>query len=534
MRDASFYTITYDVGTTGIKTCLYKIADKITLVESAYAGYNLYIMEDGGAEQDPEEWWTALCDTTKEALAKARIDGAEVRAVSFCSQMQCLVLVDKNGEPVRRAMSYMDGRAADMLKAFFGVGLKIQGMNIRRLLTWLRITKAAPISVKDPLWKYLWVKANEPEIFARVDKWLDAKDYLTARFTGVKTMTEGSAYPTFLMDIRPGHRGWSRKLCRMAGVDMKHLPTLINAWDKVGGITQEASAMLGLREGAAVYGGGGDAELIGIGVGAVRTGDTHLYFGTSGWVSTVTDRQLVDLKYSIAAIVGSQKDKYHYFAEMETAGKCLEWVKDHLALDEIGVYLGEEHVTQPWEILYVNLYDYLCEVLDKVPAGSGGVIFTPWLHGNRCPFEDANARGMFFNIGLETGKSELIRAVVEGIAFHCRSMLEAQERKLKTSDTIYMCGGGASSAVLCQIFADILGRPVATVSDSQNVGAMGAAILVSYATGHIPSIEDAPEMLGEYKFYSPRIGDKPAYDKNYATFMRLYNSNKKNFGVMNG
>jgi xylulokinase len=448
--------------------------------------------------------------------------------------MQCLVLVDKDGKPVRRAMSYMDNRAADEFRAFFSIGLKVSGMNLRRLLTWLRITKAAPISAKDPLWKYLWVKANEPEIFARVDKWLDAKDYLTSRFSGIKTMTEGSAYPTFLMDIRNGRRGWSGKLCRLAGVDKNHLPPLINAWDEVGGITREVADTLGLREGASVYGGGGDAELIGIGAGAVRTGDTHLYFGTSGWVSTVTDKQIVDVVSSIAAIIGSQKGKYNYFAEMETAGKCLEWVKNHLALDEIGVYLGEKKVTESLESVYLNLYDYLCEVLAEVPPGSGGVIFTPWLHGNRCPFEDANARGMFFNIGLETGKSEMIRAVVEGIAFHCRSMLAAQERKLKTSDTIYMCGGGASSPVICQIFADVLGRRVATVSDPQNAGAMGAAILISYATGHISSIENAPDMLGEYRFYSPRVEDKLIYDKNYAVFMRLYNSNKKNFGVMNG
>ena len=126
----------------------------------------------------------------------------------------------------------------------------------------------------------------------------------------------------------------------------------------------------------------------------------------------------------IAAAVGAQEGKYNYFAEMETAGKCLEWVKDHLALDEIGVYLNKEEISGNKETIYKSLYDYMSEVIESCPPGAGGVIFTPWLHGNRCPFEDHNASGMFFNISLDTGKTQMIRAVTEGVCFHLRWMLE--------------------------------------------------------------------------------------------------------------
>jgi len=525
------HAITYDVGTTGVKTCLFEIAEKISLIESAYGGYGLYMTGDGGAEQDPEEWWSAICRTTKSVLEKSGV--RDIAAVSFCSQMQCLVLVDKDGNPVRRAMSYMDNRAYRQFAKGMAHGITINGLNARKLFSSLAITKAVAASVKDPVWKYKWVQENEPDNFARVYKWLDAKEYLISRFTDTYVMTEGSAYATLLYDTRPGRRGFSKPLCRMLGVDSAHLPDIIKSTDQTGTITYDASRELGLAAGTPVYGGGGDAELIGVGIGAVDLGETHVYLGTSGWVSTVTDRQLVDTTSMIAAIVGPQEGRYHYFAEMETAGKCLEWVRDHLALDEIGVYLEKKNVTESLESMYLSLYDYLCEVVCSVPAGSQGVIFTPWLHGNRCPFEDANARGVFFNIGIDTGKSVLIRAVIEGICYHIRSMMEAQEKRIITSETIMAAGGGATSPVICQILADVLGRRVATLPHPQNAGAYGAAILIAVGMGRIPSIERAKSLLPGYTIFAPNPEHKAIYDKNYRVFQSLYQNNKKSFMALN-
>jgi xylulokinase len=521
MSSAAF-VITYDVGTTGVKTCIYEISDKITQVESAYAAYNLYIFDNGGAEQDPDEWWEAICGTTAQALGKASLDKTDIKAVSFCSQMQCLVLSDSNARPVRRAMSYMDNRARQL----FG-----RGPSIAKLLTWIRLTGIAPTSTKDPLWKYKWVERYEADVFSRVYKWLDVKDYLAARLTGVFTMTEGSAHATALFDTHT--RGWSGTLCRLAGVRREHLPKIIKACDTVGGITPRAAEEIGLAAGTPVYGGGGDAELVGIGAGASARGSTHIYIGTSGWVSTVTKKQVVDIGASIGSIVGCQPGLYNYFAEMETAGKSLEWVKDHLALDEIGVYLEKKEVTEDPESVYRSLFEYLCEAIRGVPAGSNGVVFTPWLHGNRCPFEDSSARGIFFNIGLETGKTALVRAVVEGIAFHCRYMLEAQKRKVATSETIVVCGGGALSPVVCQILADIIGQKVITRPEPQNVGALGAAVLLAKAIGKIPSIERAEEMLPDYRLFTPNPEHKAVYDRNFSVFTSLYKDNKKSFALLN-
>ena len=220
-------------------------------------------------------------------------------------------------------------RAGAELKRGLAHGPQIAGANVGKLLKCLRATGAVPSSVKDPVWKYKWVQAHEPECFARTDKWLDVKEYLLLRCTGRAVMTEDSAYATLLYDTKKW--AWSQALCRMFGVHPAHLPPVVRAADRVGGLTDWAAAELGLPSGTPVFGGGGDASLIGVGAGAVAVGSTHIYCGTSGWVSTVTDRQLVDVDAMIAAIVGAQEGRYNYFAEMETAGKCLEWVKDHLA-----------------------------------------------------------------------------------------------------------------------------------------------------------------------------------------------------------
>ena len=528
------YCITYDIGTTGVKTCVFGLSDTIQLLGSASKGYNLYVFPDGGAEQEPEEWWQALCETTPKAIEKAGIRAADIEGISFCSQMQGVVLVDKEGNAVRRALSYMDQRAREELKKGMAHGLQIAGANIPKLLKSLVITGAVAASVKDPVWKYKWVEAHEPENFKKVYKWLDVKEYFISRMTGKFIMTPDSAFGAELFDIREGHKCWSPALCKMLGVHMEHLPEVVASTAAVGTLREKQAEELGLHAGTAVFGGGGDASLIGVGAGAVNPGDTHVYNGTSGWVSTVVEKSIVDASAMIAAVTGADEGKFNYFAELETAGKCLEWVKDHLALDEIGIYLEKKHVTDGYETEYTSLYDYLTAVCRKVPAGSNGVIFTPWLHGNRCPFEDPNARGMFFNLSLETGKSEMIRAVLEGVCFHMRWFLEAEDKKVKTSQTIRFVGGGALSSLTSQILADVTGRTVETVANPQNVGAVGAAVVVAVGLGVIPGFADAKKMIPAEHTYTPDPANKAIYDKNYAVYKNLYKANKDNFAALNG
>ena len=521
------YVLAYDIGTTGVKTCLFEIGSSITLLAGDSEGYGLYIMEDGGAEQDADEWWAAMCHTTARLLTKTGTAPEQISGISFCSQMQGLVLTDRDGVPVHRPMSYMDQRATEEIRKGIAHGPQIAGANVFKLLKSLRITGAVSTSVKDPMWKYKWIEAHEPENFSRAYKWLDVKEYLIHRCTGRFVMTEDSAFATLLYDTRK--KAWSQTLCRTFGVRTEHLPDIIASSDQAGTLTEKAAAELGLAPGTPVFGGGGDASLIGVGAGCTSVGDTHIYCGTSGWVSTVTDRQLVDVSAMIAAIVGAQSGRYNYFAEMETAGKCLEWVRDHLALDEIGIYLEKKDITEGREAIARSLYDYMTETVAKAPAGSGGVLFTPWLHGNRCPFEDPTAAGMFFGIRLETGKTELIRAVLEGICYHLRWMLECEARKVKISDTIRFVGGGALSPVTSQILADITGHTIEVVESPQNVGSVGAAAIAAVGLGLIPDLDRVRSFIPVQSSYVPDRKAHAVYNHYYETFKKLYAANKKLF-----
>lgn len=521
------HLIAYDIGTTGVKTCLFEVDETIRLLGYAGKNYTLYILDDGGAEQDGEDWWNAMCQTTKEVLQSTGIQPEQIDGVSFCSQMQGLVLVDKDGIPVHRPMSYMDQRAKDEIKKGIAHGFQIAGANIFKLIKSLIITGAVSGSVKDPVWKYKWVEAHEPENFRRAYRWLDVKDYLISRCTGRFAVTQDSAFATLLYDTRKGHRGWSKTICKMLGVNMDHLPEIIESTDCVGGLTAKAAVELGLKEGTGVYGGGGDSSLIGVGAGCVTTGATHIYWGTSGWVITVTDKQMVDVTAMIAAIVGAQSDKFNYFAEMETAGKCLEWAKTHLAEDELDYYPEKSDPEG-------NTYAILTRSAEQVAPGSEGVIFTPWLHGNRCPFEDPNASGMFFGLKLDTTKAQMIRAVLEGVCYHLRWMLESQDKMLKTSDPIRFVGGGARSPEIAQILADITGRRIETVDSPQNVGSVGAAAVMSVGMGVIPSLESIQSFIRVTATYEPDMENHDIYNHYYKVFRKLYASNRRLYAALEG
>lgn len=539
----SKYVITYDIGTTGIKTCLIEIDATMKILASSTAGYNLYVDEEtgvkGGSEQDADEWWDAMCITTKTVFNKVpNVSKEQIEGISFCSAMQGLVLVDKEGKCIRRPMTYMDQRAREELKKGMAHGFQIAGAEVTKLLKYLRYTGAVSSSVKDPIWKYRWVEAHEPENFKKIYKWLDIKEYLILRASGEFVMTPDSAFGTLLYDTRKGHEGWCKPVCDMVGVRMEHLAPIKKSTEKVGEVTEAAAKELGLAPGTAVYGGGGDASLIGVGAGAVEVGDTHIYSGTSGWVGTVVPEQVVDAGAMMAAIVGVNPETFNYFGELETSNKCVGWVKDHLALDEIGVFLKRYgNATDSLEQVEFNMYDYLEEVIDSIPAGSNGVVFTPWLHGNRCPFEDPNAAGMFFNIRLDTGKTELIRSVVEGICFHMRWMLERQEQKIskyKTTNTVRFCGGGALGETTCQILSDILQRDVVVVESPQNIGAVGAAACIAVGIGIIPKMTDVKKLIPIKTTYHPNKANKEVYDKNFKVFKNLYKCNKENFAILNG
>lgn len=528
------YIIIYDFGTSSVKTCLFEIDSNIKLVTSASAGYCLYISENGGAEQDTGEWWDAICHTTRELFKQSDVTPPEIEGMALCSQMQGTVLVDEKGNALRRPMNYLDQKGVKEYKECMGSGLiKVSGCNLFKLLKNIRVNYAASTSAKDPVWKYKWVENNEPDVFRKTFKWLDIGDYLVARCTGRIIRTADSAFATFLYDTRKGREGWNEGLLKMYKVRPEHMPEIIDPTDLAGMLTKEAADDLGLEEGTPVFAGGGDMTFVNIGAGCTSPGDTHIYVGTSGWVSTFLDHQTVDINAMITGVLSAVRGYYNYYAELETAGKCLEWVANHLVQDEIGVYTHKTDVTEDFESKYATIYDYISEAAAKAPPGANGVIFTPWLHGNRCPFEDSDAAGMLFNLRIGNDQRDMIRAVLEGICYHLRWLLEASEAKAATSDTIRFVGGGALSPLTCQMLADITGRRIETVNNSQEVGAIGTALVVAAGIRNTDVLKLAKELVKCSQAYTPNPDNKEAYQRNYQVFKGLYPSNRRNFKGLN-
>lgn len=525
------YVLTYDLGTTGCKTCLYRLSSRLELMASALAEYPLYVTPDGGAEQDVEDWWAAVCSSTRQVMDKTALDPSQIKGLAFCCQMQGSILVDPEGQALRRPMIYLDGRAIKQRREGLCHGLlRISGMHAVTLLNTLRIAGGIAATAKDPLWKYHWVRENEPDIFARVHKWLDVKDYLVLRCTGQYGMTRDSAHVTFVYDTRPGKEKWHPGLCKTFGVHMDHLPPVVSATDVVGKLTAKAAEDLGLSPGTPVFGGGGDVSLAAVGSGCLHPFDTHIYVGTSGWVSSNVARRHVDIGNFMASILGAVPGRYNFVGEQETSGLCLAWVRDHLALDEIGVYLKGN--TDPAEQLD-SLYTLLNQAVTETSPGAGNLIFTPWLHGNRSPREDTNARGMFFNIAIDTGKRQMIRAVLEGVSYHKRWILEAMEKTIPRQDALCFVGGGAKSETWCQIMADVLNRDILTVKAPQDIGTAGAAVVCAVGLNLIPTFEDAKALIPMGRRYSPRPETRDVYDRNFKVFKKLYKNNCRLFKALN-
>lgn len=511
----SMKVIAYDVGTTGLKTCLFDVTKEegIRYIAAEVEHYALDILPNGGAEQYPEEWWQAMCVSTKKLLADTGCTPEEVKGISFCSQVQTVVMVDREGNALRPSMSCMDTRAGGQFSRYMQNGIKVEGLNVFKVLKFLRATGAVSASAKDPLWKYHWVRENEPELFEKTYKWVDAKEYLTCRATGNIKASRDDVGMTFLYDVKK--RCWSKTLCDMLDVDMQKLPEVCESTDSVGDLLPKAAAELGLAPGIPVIAGGSDVSLCQVGAGCLEVGDVNVYSGTSGWVCTTVDKLHLDLGNIIGSVVGADPDTYNYVAESETAGKCMEWVKERLGQTPI------------------HSYEAMIDYVRHTPAGSRGVLFSPWMHGNRCPFEDPYARGAFFNVDVSSHGSDMIHAVIEGVCMHMRWMLEATETSFKTQPVVRFTGGSSLSHYVAQVLANVLGREVETVENPRQVGTMGAAALMAVSFGILDDIKQIKQVIKVSGTYRPEPENHAVYNKIYPVFQELYKSTKKLYKALN-
>lgn len=499
--------VAHDVGTSGVKSVLADMSGR--LLAKRVVEYPTYFPGPGLAEQDADDWWSAICEGTR--AVTAGVPTGAIACVTFSTQMLGLVPLDAGGKVLRRPIIWLDSRAGaeavSVMRRFGGARL------------FARLAGAA-LSGKDGIPKLRWLQTHEPDVWRDMACFVDVGGYLVHRCSG-HIGVDWTGASAFGLDLR--RKTWLTGIMRYAGIDTEKLPPLASPIEVVGTLTPEAAGDLGLPPSTRVVAGLGDAPAASVGAGAVRDGDAHAYLGTSGWIGVLTHGHPTG-RHGIAVIQSGDPQHNLLIAEMETGGECLRWIADEL-------YRAKERPPGAEDVF---------QVLDRdaatVPAGAGALLFMPWMFGERVPVNDLYVRSGFLNIGPAHTRQSLARAVLEGVAYNFRWSLERLDDDFQRAPAeLRVVGGGARSPIWMQILADVTQRRVETVQDPQDAGAVGAALAAGVALGVHPdfaalrglvrvaaSYEPAPESKGVYDFLFDQYRD--AYRRLRGLYRRLNGS----------
>jgi xylulokinase len=519
------YVLAIDLGTSGPKAAL--VSSDYEAVATAFEPIKTHLLESGGAEQDTAEWRQAIDRAVKSLLEQGLVPREDIIAVGCTAQWSGAVPVDREGRPLAGAIIWMDSRGVEQIRELNRAALKIEGYHPRKIARWLRLTGGAPgHSGKDPVAHILYLKAKHPELYARTYKFLEPKDYLNLWLTGRFVSTHEAMTLHWVTDNRKiDEIRYDRQLLQMTGLEREKLPEMIRSTDIVGTLRPEIAGRWGFSEKVKVIGGTPDFHAVIIGAGAVRDFDPCLCIGTSTFLSCHYPRKKTDIFHNIAALPAGIPGKYLVMNEQEISGGALEFLKNNVLFSA-----GAPNDPSGGQDVYA-LFDHLAA---SVEPGSDGLIFTPWLYGERTPVEDAFVRGGFFNMKLTTTRAHLVRAVMEGVAYNTRWLLKYVEKLAgRRFKAINMVGGGALSAVWCQIFADVLQREIRQMKEPRYANVMGAAALALVAHKLITWEEIADKVVVN-RIFQPQPANAPAYDRMFNAFLDIYRRNRRIYARLNG
>ena len=492
-----------DLGTTGLKASV--LTDRGEEIAAASRGYPIAAPRPGWAEQDPEDWWRALVDCCDEVRTRVPDCMVGVVGIGICGQMHTHVYLGADGAPLRPAITWMDQRSGELLARMGGDASFAQEV-FGRALNAPAATYTAP--------NCAWVKEAEPEVWRKTTRVLLAKDYLKYRLTGEMVTDYSDAAGTLLLDV--AGRRWSDELLAAFGIPRGVLPELGGSSSVAGRLSRAAADILGLPSGTPVNNGSSDNSAAAFGSDMVAPGQVTLIIGTAGVVSACADRPIPDPRHRLACWNYCLEDRWISLGVTQTAGESLNWFRR--CFDPSAVGEGARDAFEEYE-----------KIASRAPAGSGGLVFLPYLNGERTPYWDSHARGVFFGIGLETEKRHFVRAVMEGVSFALRNCLETSESLGLKVDEVRAIGGGLKSRAWLECLSGILGRPLRTLA-AADPGNRGNAMLCGMALGLFGS---AGEALGAFGGGGP--GDlvaaerAEAYEENYRIFKRLYVDLKSTF-----
>lgn len=462
----------------------------------------------GAATQDAGLWWEIIREATRRGLADSGLRGEQVAGVSITGQWASTVAVDADGRPVSPCVMWMDTRGAPYSRKVFGG--RVAGYRARALASWLRRNGGIPSpNGDDPVGHMLYLQHGDPATFGAARWLMEPVDYLSMCFTGRAVASRASMMSTWLTDNRDlAVLDYDPVLVRRAGVDRAKLPPLVPTGSIIGPVAPAVAAELGISPAAQVVTGTPDLHSAAVGSGAVRQGELHLTVSTTSWISCPVAFKKTDAFHQLATVPGLDPSSYLLVNNQDTAGRALEWLRDNV-FDDLD-------------------YDALVAAAATAPAGSHGVIFTPWLKGEHSPVDDRNARGGFHNLSLDTTRADLVRAVLEGVAYNSRWLLDCVNRFTPNAGPIRIVGGGARSDLWCQIIADVSGRTCERVADPLNAQLRGAALFAGIGIGEVDR-DELRELVPLDGVFEPDDGNREVYERLFAEFPRLYKAQKGMF-----
>ena len=485
--------LAHDLGTTGNKATLFDPTDGRTLA-STFFPYETSYPHPNWAEQDPANWQTAICSCTRHLLDKAAISPGDIAVVCFSGHMQAALLVDRQGEPLHPAIIWADQRATRQANHIEYVA----GAEVIYRLTGSRVSPAYTTA------KLLWLKENVPELYRRGYRTLQPKDYAAFLLTGVMATDYSDASGTQAMNL--ARRVWAVELLHAIGLDPNLFPELHPSTDVIGAVSREAADATGLKAGTSVVIGGGDGACATVGAGVVAEGDAYTYVGSSAWIGMSTTQPVFDPAQRTITFAHLDPNLYFPVGNMQAAGGAYGWLE--------GLW---RHPTD-----HGPLFAEMDRLAEDVPVGARGLLFLPHLMGERSPYWNPLARGAFVGLAMPHGRAEMTRAVLEGVAFNLRLILDALNGQGVHLDAMRLIGGGARSPLWRQILADIYQLPIQLPELPIEATSLGAAIAGGIGVGIFPDFSVVQRLVPTRETEVPDSNRVRRYQDIYSLFQKTY------------
>ncbi len=502
---AKAYLVGLDIGTSGAKCII--TDDMGQVVSSKTIEYPLYTPRALWAEQNPADWWRAVSEGSRAIMAKAGIDAALIRGVSLSGQMHGLVALDKARAVIRPSILWCDQRTqkqCDWITAKAGGPKGLLAYTNNQMLTGYTGGKI------------LWLKEEEPENYAKMDIFCCPKDYIRFMLTGEVATDVSDASGTGFFNTKD--RRWSEELIAAAGLDRRIFPPCLESTELAGRVTKEAAEATGLPEGLAVYAGGGDAVIQTTGSGLVEPGVLGVVIGTAGNVAMGFKGYHENPQGKLQMFLNNEPGLYHALGCTNAAGSAYRWYRDTFC----------QHQVDQAKASGRNVYDLMGDEAAHSKPGANGVIYLPYLAGERCPYPDPNCRSVFFGMDLTTTRGDMTRAVMEGVTYSLKQVIDLVTR-VAPATKVYASGGGSASPLWRQIQADIFGLPVYTMSAASEGGAYGAVLVAGVGAGVWKNLDEAIGVLKVETETLPISSNRAAYEDAFGIYSDLYPALKQTF-----